>query len=247
MNNLVDLHTHTVFSRHAWSTLTDNIDFALSKGMKYYGFSDHQPGDKKNMGADLPNIINVGIIPRKIGDLTILRGIEMNVGPNLEESYTNLSRQINNLDYAIGSIHLYDCPLNLGIDAYTNYYLEAINKPMIKILGHIDDGHYLPDYDVVIREAKAKNVLIEINNSSLNEGNYRLNSKENIIEILKICKEISAPIILNTDSHIKYSIGDVDNAFKICEELNFPHELIANINTDIIEETIDYKNKKVRL
>ena len=39
--SLIDLHTHTIASGHAYSTLQENIDQAKKKGLKVLGTSDH--------------------------------------------------------------------------------------------------------------------------------------------------------------------------------------------------------------
>ena len=41
MKLLFDLHTHTVASGHAFSTLKENIEEAAAKGLKAMGMSDH--------------------------------------------------------------------------------------------------------------------------------------------------------------------------------------------------------------
>ena len=41
MNYLSDLHTHTIVSGHAYTTLMENIDFCSKKGIKILGTSDH--------------------------------------------------------------------------------------------------------------------------------------------------------------------------------------------------------------
>ena len=41
MKLLFDLHTHTVASGHAFSTLKENIEEAAAKGLKAMGTSDH--------------------------------------------------------------------------------------------------------------------------------------------------------------------------------------------------------------
>ena len=39
----LDLHTHTIVSGHAYSTLNENIAAAKQHGLKIYGISDHAP------------------------------------------------------------------------------------------------------------------------------------------------------------------------------------------------------------
>ena len=48
-NWIVDLHTHTTASGHAYSTLKENIEEAKKRGIKILGMSDH--GSKMPGGA----------------------------------------------------------------------------------------------------------------------------------------------------------------------------------------------------
>ena len=43
MRLLADLHTHTVASGHAYSTLTENVHVARSRGMELVAVTDHGP------------------------------------------------------------------------------------------------------------------------------------------------------------------------------------------------------------
>ncbi|MFI3209762.1 MAG: PHP domain-containing protein, partial [Peptostreptococcaceae bacterium] len=40
MKILIDLHTHTIVSGHAYSTVEENIKSAKEKGLKYLGMSE---------------------------------------------------------------------------------------------------------------------------------------------------------------------------------------------------------------
>ena len=43
MKSVVDLHTHTIVSGHAYSTLAEMIDAAQKKGLKLFGVTEHGP------------------------------------------------------------------------------------------------------------------------------------------------------------------------------------------------------------
>ena len=38
---LADMHTHTLFSKHAYSTVKENIEVAKKRGLKYLAITDH--------------------------------------------------------------------------------------------------------------------------------------------------------------------------------------------------------------
>ncbi|MGL5328324.1 MAG: PHP domain-containing protein, partial [Peptostreptococcaceae bacterium] len=77
MKAILDLHTHTIESGHAFSTIKENIEFAVKHGIKYLGISDHAP----NMPAS-PHLYyfqNLRVIPREVDGVKIFRGIEANI------------------------------------------------------------------------------------------------------------------------------------------------------------------------
>ena len=88
----------------------------------------------------------------------------------------------------------------------------------------------------VSKKAKEKNILLEVNNSSLSPNSFRPGAYENYKEMLGLCKKYGVRIILGSDSHICYQVGIFDNAEKLIDELDFPRELVINYHEDEIIE-----------
>ena len=77
MKALIDLHTHTLVSGHAYSTIKENVKAAKLAGLKYIGLSEHAP----NMPAS-PHAYyfqNVHVIPKEIDGVRVIQGIEANI------------------------------------------------------------------------------------------------------------------------------------------------------------------------
>ena len=77
MKLLFDLHTHTVASGHAFSTLKENIEEAAAKGLKAMGTSDHysaMPGSAQPI-----YFTNFKAIKEKILGVRIFTGMEANI------------------------------------------------------------------------------------------------------------------------------------------------------------------------
>jgi putative hydrolase len=94
---IIDLHTHTTASGHAYSTLMDYVGFAKEHAITGFGLSDHGPAMPG--GPNIFHIANQTVIPRYIQDVLILRGVEANIisymgNIDIDESY------LNRLDYA---------------------------------------------------------------------------------------------------------------------------------------------------
>ena len=244
MKNLVDLHTHSDLCNHGFSSVTENIEYASSLGLQIYGISEHQP-DKKGIGAS--NIVfhnGPRIIPDYYNGMRVLKGIELNI---LDDGSFDVSRfKVENLDYCIASIHGYVYDHNHTVKENTENYLRAIYTPYINILGHIDQPGFICDYEVVVKEAMKNNVLIELNEASLDPVGSRCGAREKDVEILGYCKKYNCPIILSSDAHIKYDIGKHDYSYELLKEMDFPDELIVNYDLDMLKKYIDFTKKNYK-
>jgi putative hydrolase len=227
---ILDLHCHTVESGHAYSTVKENIEIASSKGIKFLGVSDHAP--------DMPGgghpfyFQNMYVIPREVNGVKVLRGIEANI-INFDGGIDVSDDIAKGTDYIIASFHM-PCISPGDIKQNTKTILKVMDHEKVKIIGHPDDSQFPIDYKEIVKYAKEKNVLLEVNNSSMNTNSYRQRARENGAVILELCKEYGTRIILGSDAHICYSVGDFSNALDLLKEVDFPDELVINYNEDEI-------------
>ncbi len=230
MKGIIDLHTHALASGHAYSTVKENIEYAKINGLKYYGLSDH--GINMPGGPHLFYFQNLKVIPREVNGVRVLKGMEANIIDYDGSIDVDIEK---GLDYLIASLHTV-C-LDPGTkEENTRATLNAMDHELVKIIGHPDDGRYPLDYEAIVKKAKEKNILLEVNNSSLNSDSFRPNARENYKKLLSLCKEYKVRIILGSDAHICYQVGIFDNAQKLLEELDFPNELVINYHEDEIIE-----------
>ena len=232
MRELIDLHTHTISSGHAYSTIKENIDSGSYRGLKYLGISDHAP--KMPGGPHVFHFHNLRIVPKKVNGVVTLIGSEVNI-LDFNGTLDLLDEDLEALDYAIVSLHT-PCIIPGTIEENTMAVINAMDRPKVKIIGHLDDNRYPVDYEKVVAAAKEKGVLLELNNSSLNPNGFRKGALENDTKMLKVCKEKGAKIIFGSDAHICYDVANFANCRKLVEELNFPSELIVNYNVEDIKE-----------
>ena len=226
MKILMDMHTHTMASGHGYSTLKENIDAAKEKGLKALGLSEHGPALPG--GPHEIFFSNYKCIPRQYGELRLLCGIEANIC-DYEGTLDISERLLANMDYAIASMHVLCCKPG-SILENTKASVCAMKNPYVKILGHPDDGRYPIDRKEVVLAAGELQVAIEINNATLNPRSFREGGSENIKELLYWCKELKVPVLLGTDSHICYTVGDFSDTLPILMEMQFPEELVLNYN-----------------
>lgn len=229
---IIDMHTHTTFGGHAYSTVKENIDAANEIGLKFLGISEH--GMKMPGGPHEYFFHNLKIIPRQVGNVKIIRGMEANILDY--EGKMDLSEDIERkIDYAIASLHN-PCIVPGSKDENTRALIKAMDNPKVKIIGHPDDDRFPIDYEAVVKNAAEKNVLLEVNNSSLNPTSSRKGADKNYTEMFKYCKKYNARVIFGTDSHICYSIGKFENCEKLIQQTRFPEELVINYWEDQIVE-----------
>lgn len=238
MKAKIDLHTHTIASGHAYSTLEENINAALDHGIEVLGISDHastMPG-----GPHPFYFLNMKVIPNNINGVRILKGIEANI-MDFNGQIDVAPYILDKLDYAIASLHP---PVLIPgeITQNTNAIIEAMSVNKVKIIGHPDDGRYPIDYEKVVIAAKETKTLLEINNASLNPEGSRENTHENALEILKLCKLHQVPVILGSDAHIAYDIGNFSNCMALLKEVDFPKELVVNYDTEFFLKYIDLES-----
>ena len=241
MNIVADLHTHTVSSGHAYSTLMENISSAKEKGLQFLGLSDHAPAMD-----DAPEEIyfkNLAVVNKDWDTLKVLHGVELNILN--EYGDVDLSEEtLNNLDYAVASLHYPIFPKE-RLSACTDAAIAVMSNPHVFILGHPDDDLMSLDYEALALAAKNYHVALEVNNSSLRPGSFRKGAADNYRRMLRLAKNLEVPVIVSSDSHICYDIGNFTLALILLDELKFPEELIVNSSLKRLFEFFEHRMNAV--
>lgn len=224
MKIIFDLHTHTVSSGHAYSTLQENASHAHSIGLEVLGVSDHAP---KMPGAPVAYYFaNQKIFPQSISDVKILKGAELNI-LDIDGSIDLYGKVLDDLDFTIASLH----PPCIAIgteDENTEAIVNTMKNPKVNIIGHPGDPRYPINVSKIVKAAIDTNTLLEINNASLNPNSGRAGGSDTVLEIIKECKKHSYPVILGSDAHICFEIGDFNNLYPLLKQVDIPDELIIN-------------------
>lgn len=234
MNDILDLHTHTIMSGHAYNTLYEMLHSASEKGIKLLGSTEHAP--------QMPGtcheyyFINMRVIPREVYGVKLLMGCELNI-LDYNGSVDLKEYLLKKLDFAIASIHD-PCYKSGTIEQNTAAYLGAMQNPYVNIIGHPDDGRFPVDYEKLVLGAKEHHVLLEVNSSSLHPQSHRAGAHENYIQMLEYCRRYEVPIILNSDAHCETDVGNHARAHMLLEEIDFPEELVVNTSIEKAAEFI---------
>ncbi|CAM2884236.1 phosphatase [Hathewaya histolytica] len=234
---VVDTHTHSIVSGHAYSTLMENIKVAAKKGIKVLATTEHGP---KLVGAPHESYFgNMRVLPRVIDGVTILRGCEVNIMNSNGD--IDISEWVQeNLDLVIASLHQ-SCIKPSTKEENTRALLNVMENPNVHIIGHTGNPAYPIYEEEVVKKAKEKDILIEINNSSFVRS--RTGSAPNCIKIAKLCKDYGVRMAAGTDSHFCSHIGDFEEVRKVLEAIKMPDELIINTKEDKIIRYLKGKGK----
>jgi len=231
MNLVVDTHTHTVASTHAYSTILENVEYAKKNGVKMIGFTDHSHGGED--GAHRWHFGNLKILPSVINDIRVIKGVEANILNDRGELDIDGVSNYQQLELVIASIHDdYDFPQDK--EYHTNAYLGAIKNPRVKIIGHPANKQFDFDVETVVKACRENHTAIELNNSSLKKGRADL---ERLNRILQACREFGTFISCGTDAHFAMEVGSFKESLALLEEFQFPEELVLNTS---VEKTLRF-------
>ncbi|MCK8043278.1 phosphatase [Shewanella sp. 1CM18E] len=222
MKYLVDTHTHTVASTHAYSTLQEYIAMAKQKGIKLFATTDHGPDM-----ADAPHFwhfVNLRVIPRVVDGVGVLRGIEANI-KNEQGEIDFFGDYLAELDIVLAGFHE---PVFAPVDkaTHTQALLNCIKSGNVDIITHPGNPAYPIDIEAVAKAAAEYNVALEINNSSFLTS--RRGSEHNCLAIAKAVKNAGGLLVMGSDSHIAYSLGEFEQAISIVEQAEFPQDRLLN-------------------
>lgn len=240
MKILADMHTHTIASGHAYSTITENIKAASEKGLKLIATTDHTSGMPG--GAHDFHFANLKSLPGEMEGVMLLRGAEANIIDY--EGHLDISQELlSELDMAIASLHPPCIPF-ADAETVTKGLEKVMQNPYVSIIGHPGDSRYPLEYERVVKMAKETGTLLEVNNASLKPTSFRPGVRESLIELLTYCKAYDMPIVLGSDSHHISTIGSFEESIALLEELDFPERLVLNTNPEALLNFISQKRLK---
>ncbi|MCI5581722.1 MAG: phosphatase [Phocaeicola plebeius] len=233
MNIELDVHTHTLASGHAFSTLQEMARTAADKGLKLLGITEHTPGIPGT--CNLIYFRNLHVVPRHMYGIDLLLGAEINILDT--HGHIDLDEfHLNKLDLRIAGIHSL-CYEPGTREENTHGLVEVIRNPFIHIISHPGDGTAQLDFEPLVLAAKEHHTLLEINNSSLKPIRHKEEARGNNLEILRLCKRYEVPVILGSDAHISFDIANYQYALELVAETEFPEALIMNTS---VQQFTDY-------
>lgn len=231
MKYIMDLHTHTLASGHAYNSMREMAKAAAEKGLEVLGITEHAPAMPGTCQAFY--FQNLKVVPREMYGIRLLLGTELNI-LDYDGNVDLEPRDLMRLDIAIASMHR-PCVKPGTAEENTRAYLKVMENPYVNIIGHPDDGRFPIHHEALVEGAKKWNKIIEINNNSLSPLSFRADAEENDLEILRYCKEYKAPVVLSSDAHFDLRIGDFEYAQNLLGKVDFPEDLVINRSMEALE------------
>ncbi|MBC8014641.1 MAG: phosphatase [Sporomusaceae bacterium] len=241
MKIVADLHTHTISSGHAYSTVMENVRAAADKGLEMIAITDHGPAMP---GAPhLYHFGNLRVLPNKLFGVQILKGVEANVinragGLDLPED------RLAGLDIILAGAH-HICSPQGSLAENTEMLINTIKNPWVDGIVHPGNPEYLIDAQAIVQAAVEYDVAIEINNSSLKLS--RAGSRPYCEKILCLAKQYGAKIILGTDSHFALAVGEFSQAIALLEQYDISPHAVLNTSIMSIKNHLERRsNRRIR-
>ena len=244
---LADLHTHTLFSRHAYSTLQENITAAVSNGMQYLAVTDHYYGDGTELDREneVSRFRYLPEINRYVSDIKIIGGGEFNLGQTPFQ--WNL---LQHLTWKLTGLHRFHRkPETLSAEEVYHLFCNAAAEytafaHIERSLHKISDGRYGCDLCPEIRNlleqivmlAKQKHIYLEVNERSFSQ---QANGSVRRLEYwLSAAREMQCLICIGSDAHYAGQIGSFPHSEEILSRLAYPEELILNCREDLLRQFV---------
>lgn len=241
-----DVHTHTLFSRHAYSTLEENVRAAAERGMGLLGVTDHFssmlfPTQEVQNFQYFENMHNW---PREWHGVRLLHGCEADI-VSLDGDFfgwdvtyaqhpsgrpmspRTLTRFVfEQCDYVIASVHNKVFTKGASRAEITRMYRRVIEDPKVLVLGHIGRTGLDFDLDEVLLACKERGVLVEVNESSL-VADKRASSIDRCRQVCRRCAELGVGMSFGSDAHGSWMVGQHEATDELLDEVGLPEELMV--------------------
>lgn len=251
-----DLHTHTIFSKHAYSTAKENIGAAKELDMEYIAITDHlfipeSEIERKNM---VSQVAYQNEWFSMTSGIHVIGGIEMNLCQSINLSAKDVKKMEQAAWRPIG-LHSWFVSLRDMTPAmvYNEFERAARSRdynPLyptafahiereienLEYKNHVNDGKISDDIKSMLKSlvdlACDEGIFLELNESSMryNKGG----NMEAIRYWLSYAKEKNALICLGTDSHYCEAVGKFEKSINMLDEVKYPIGYVLNCNKDAL-------------
>lgn len=218
-----DLHTHTVASGHAYSTIKEMAEAASAKRLKILAVTDHglnMPG-----GPHYYYFTNLRAVPNRIVGVEILKGVEANIIDN--DGHLDMpERLLRELDWVGAGFHDGTGYVRGSVEENTRAMIAALRNPYVHFIVHPGNPDYPVDLERIVLVARALGKALEINNNSFSVS--RPGSKSRCELMARLVKRHGGQVVVNSDAHVFSAVGECDRAFEVIRAAGIDPAQILN-------------------
>jgi len=246
MRLLADLHTHTIASGHAYSTVTELGLAAANKSLELIAITDHGPSVPQ--GAHPWYFWNAKVIPSSLNGVRILKGCEATPSLTEDNGIDLPDTLLSLLDFVAVGFH----PLT-GFDdrdrtKNTEVLLRVMANPNVDMISHPGNEDEFPvDIDLVVEAAVHHNVILELNDHSFAPTSARSTSAHREREFAVAALEAGAPMAIGSDAHYALHVGRFDAALAVAEQIGLGADRVVNRDAETVLSHLLGKRPRPRL
>jgi putative hydrolase len=219
MRVLADLHTHSVASGHAYSTVAELAATAAARGLELIAVTDH--------GPSLPgaphewHFLNLKVVP------SVIAGVKLDfVGVGLHPT----------------------CGYDDASEAdLTALLLRAIENPLVDMITHPGNPSFPVDVERVVAACVARGVIVELNNGSFEPSGSRSRETEREHAFAREAARAGALVAITSDAHYHEHVGRFERAIAIADELGIAPERVVNRDAASVLAFLTARRERPRL
>lgn len=232
-----DFHTHTMVSQHAYSTVQELVLASKRQGFQALAITDHGP--EVLDGAIAHHFLCMDSLPQTADGIRLYKGAEVNI-KNFSGRIDLPEHILRKLDFTIASFHI-EAITPGTLEENTATWIAVVQNPYVDCMGHAGNPLYPFHHEEVIREVKKQGKTIEVNANSFI---LRKGSEQNCAHLIELCKAYQVPVVVSSDAHTAWGIGEVAPALELLRSLDYPPEMILNHTFEGISSFIQRRQQE---
>jgi DNA polymerase (family 10) len=219
-----DFHVHTSVSGDGRASLEEMVGTAKARGYEVLAITDHAEGTVSGVDrqALLEQRTQIRALQRELGEaLTLLHGVELNIGPTGELDYDPEFR--SGFDFCLASVHSH---FDLDQAAQTARVTRAMRDPCVRMIGHLTArmiGGRAPialDLAAVFATAEQTGTALEINGA--------LPRLDVSVDVLRHAQGKDVTFVLTSDAHSTDELALIEFAARNAERAWLDPARVAN-------------------
>lgn len=232
---MLDNHTHTIASGHAYSTVKEVVEEAARKNLRGVSITDH--GTQFPGATHLMHFLSLPDLPKTLFGVRIYPGVELNI-LNEEGDVDLEERALKSLTTVMAGIHPH-CYKSDSAEKNTLAFMNVMKNPYVKIIVHPGDPKFPFDVERVVRQAAKTGTALEINDNSVNlDSGVRVGGLPTLKELVRACIREEVFLSIGSDAHFFDEVGRIEHAEEFIDEMGIPEKLILNTSLEKFEHFI---------